>query len=366
MNIKEILLSYEIRLRRKILGKKPPNQLIESVTNKACFNLRNVVPFVSGQKVSGRYHKFSWPYGVLSKGLCLVKTEWSSNVQLTLAKYCDDFSDSGLNITSVEECMVGETILHMAELHQNRKWATAADRVANYLDSEFKKTPHAISYLGNQEALCFIDSVMMICPFLIKYGVANQKERFIEFGLRQLSDFLTYGMDINSNLPFHGYNPSKNNIPVGLVGWGRGTGWLVIGLLDSTLALPKDHAWRSQGLEHIERLANTISRYQIESGGWESLLNRSGTYDTSATIFLSYFILKAVRANVLPISYAKNIKKSVDSLKECIWKDGTVDLAQGNCISMTHMSNTFSPQPFVQSMAAVVFELQESLTSITA
>lgn len=357
--MREIYASYLTRLNRKIYGNKSPTNINQAVIQKSCNQLENIPTFVSGQKASNRYHKYSWPYGVLAKGLCEIKEYKPELVSDTLISYFDEFVASKIEVSSIEECMIGEPLLDQAIKQNNPDYLAAADRIAIYLKKRFNETTSAVSYLGNQEGICFVDSLAMICPFLISYGNYTKDKQYIDFGIKQLNDFIQFGIEPRSGLPFHGYNPSKNNIPVGLPGWGRGVGWLAIAIIDSVIALPSEHHWRDEGIKHIQKLAETIALYQMPDGSWQCLLNRSGQFDSSVTVFLSYFLLKAVKEGFLINEYLKLTDKSIKRLKQCVWANGLVDLAQGNCISMTHMSENFAPQVFVQSMAAAVFNMHQ-------
>lgn len=62
---------------------------------------------------------------------------------------------------------------------------------------------------------------------------------------RQLGNFLRYGMDERSGLPYHGYD-AESGEKRGIIGWGRAVGWLLMGISEylkaDSLLMPRNRA----------------------------------------------------------------------------------------------------------------------------
>src|SRR5699024_2785693 len=110
----------------------------------------------------------------------------------------------------------------------------------------------------------------------------------------QLTNFLSKGIEQESGLPYHAYDVN-NDTKLGIIGWGRGVGWLLIGLVDSLEYIPETHKDYKYLKNQFEGLVSKVIKYQHESGGYSwQLTAKDGFYDSSATSMISYAISKGI------------------------------------------------------------------------
>ena len=71
---------------------------------------------------------------------------------------------------------------------------------------------------------------------LPNYGEIFDKQEYRELAVLQIVNFLSYGMDGKTGLPYHGYDMT-DSCKYGIIGWGRAVGWLLRGMMGCTRAL---------------------------------------------------------------------------------------------------------------------------------
>jgi unsaturated rhamnogalacturonyl hydrolase len=147
-----------------------------------------------------------------------------------------------------------------------------------------------------------VDTLGMICPLLARYGLEQDYPEAIALAKQQLLEFLDYAMDSHSGLPFHAYRvdlPGKKEA-FGLSGWGRGTGWLALGLTGTLRWLPDDDADRLRIEEALHDLMQTAQQYQREDGLWGWAVNIPGAQpDTSTTGMMAWSIRIGIESGSL-------------------------------------------------------------------
>ena len=90
-----------------------------------------------------------------------------------------------------------------------------------------------VSYTGGRENPdMYVDTIGLVCPFLMLYSRIYEDAELENIAFRQLELFHKYGLYPGTALPNHAFN-IKSKLPLGVYGWGRGTAWYFIGLMDS-------------------------------------------------------------------------------------------------------------------------------------
>ena len=110
----------------------------------------------------------------------------------------------------------------------------------------------------------------MVCPLLARYGAQYDHPQALRLAKLQLLEFLGRGLDPRSGLPFHAYGvaDTPKNEAFGLAGWGRGTGWLALGLAGTLRWLPEEDPDRPALGRALQDLMTLAQRYQREDGLW--------------------------------------------------------------------------------------------------
>lgn len=83
--------------------------------------------------------------------------------------------------------------------------------------------------------------------------------------------------------------------------WGRGDGWVAVGMTEMLRDLPADHPAREPVLAAYRRMMATLLRHQAESGMWRQLIDNSRSWpESSSTAMFTYAFVTGVRSGWLP------------------------------------------------------------------
>lgn len=197
----------------------------------------------------------------------------------------------------------------------------------------------------------FIDTIGLVCPFLATIAKEEDNEQYEDLALAQILEFEELAFDDDYEyLPFHGYD-FESDAPLGKYGWGRGTGWYALGLIDTYQELEDDK--RKQLENSIIDLAESIGKYQKEDGGWGGTVNIiTSQTDTSATALFLYFIKLACKLEVIDKKYYIDC---IDRAEKCLMNNtlpsGRVINTEGDCIALGNYSYDYKYMPFTLGIA---------------
>lgn len=217
-----------------------------------------------------------WPAGLLLLGL--LEAEQTAAV----SSYVNEWVRKGCVVQNPDDALFGAVLLELYEETGQKEYAEAARRIASYLRDCLRDEAGSIIY-GQRSGNSWIyaDGAGMTALFLSRYtrvlgngelpsrryevsawggsrqgnprkeeeaadlqGADDQGEVFpesapprpAEQARRQLSNFAAYGMDARSGLPYHGYD-LESGVKLGIIGWGRAVGWLLMGLSEYVMDL---------------------------------------------------------------------------------------------------------------------------------
>lgn len=310
--------------------------------------------------------QYSWPEAMLAKGIYLSYERDNDKANLeALLTYCNKviaelaITQSDSNVITMDQAMVGETIIGVYEKTGAAKYRSAAENLATHLMDRSKVEATSLAYRkGNPIRLA--DGVGMICPFLARYAATFNCPEARRLAVSQLREFNRFGIDRRSGLPFHGYNPARDFSPVGLVGWGRGVGWYAIGLIDTIAALPGQDPDRAEMEDAARALAQSVVRCQRADGGWGSMLTCPSPFESSATAMIAYFLQRSITLGVISKDYDKHVARGLIALRGVTRANGDIDYAQGVCVDLNRHSTLYAPTTYAQGAALAVFAIIEA------
>lgn len=262
----------------------------------------------------------------------------------------------------VDTAMLAFAILS-SPVSDKQKIKPAMDSTAKML-LDLAERYATIPYNNSVPNVRFVDTVGMICPFLFKYGLAYDCERAIETAKRQITESIDWGIHPVQKLPAHCFNV-HSRAPLGIYGWGRGCGWLAIGLMDSYLSLltaKNSNAMNTNNhnelkdylMEQMTSVAWALIRVQMDNGAWgrQIFINEAG--ESSATAMIAWFM-----GRMCYLADNEQYKKSADKgrnfLLESTRRNGTVDFAQGDTKGIGFYSTKLDAMPAAQGFTVRCF-----------
>ena len=170
----------------------------------------------------------------------------------------------------------------------------------------------------------------MVPQFLISDGVEKGDVKLIDWGIKQFTDFIKNATDEKTGLPYHAYD-SASGERFGAIGWGRAMGWMLMGLSESILALPKKYnKERTELLNIYKKYLDTIKPYQRQDGGFSWwLLSEEGPLDSSATAMILQSMM--VVYSDIKDKYSEMAQKMLECLDTNCYDQGKVIHCSAEC-----------------------------------
>lgn len=227
----------------------------------------------------------------------------------------------------------------------------AMDYVATFLESLYNEYG-TVPYNVNASDVRFVDTVGMICPFLMKYAIVYNEPRFVDIAIEQIKEYRKYGFDKETKIPCHCFN-EKTKAPLGIYGWGRGCAWWAIGITDSLKALMESktyHIEKVMLLKYCVEFAAVMKNYQRDDGAFTRIIFTPSLEDSSAGAMLAYcfaYIAKLTESDEL----GDCCKKVLRHLKTCTRRNGVIDYAQGDTKGIGFYSDSLRVVPAAQGFA---------------
>lgn len=253
-----------------------------------------------------------------------------------------------------EGAMLAYAIL-VSPLSDKQKIKPAMDQTAFILKAMAEKYG-TVPYDTSIPNVAFVDSVGMICPFLIKYSMMYSDENALDIGRRQLMEYCEKGLHEEFNIPIHCFD-KNTGAPLGIYGWGRGCGWLALGMMESYLSLPEAsnnkavNDLKSYIFKQMIRNADAILRFQTSDGAWCRQIQLPDSGESTATAMLGRFMNKMFILSG-DTKYKSSAEKAKRFLVGCTRRNGILDYAQGDTGGIGFYSLRMDSLPAAQGFAA--------------
>lgn len=291
------------------------------------------------------YAYFNFPLAFLMLGI-LDTYECSSEVALLdkVEKRCRDLiSESGellFDFDKIDQATFGLLFLRLYMITKAKKYLTASNAIYT----------NVISFVGDDGILryrkgvnvAFIDTIGLVCPFLIMYSDITDCEQAFIIAERQVKNVMDVGLEKNGILPFHAVDLTLN-IPLGSVNWGRGVGWWILGL--APLAARSSIDEPDEYLIALQKLVDFLETARLNKEYWPQFIGHTNDnkIDSSATLM----IMLASQQGGL-----KNVKSQelLDVIKQCVDSSGVVSNSSGDTIYINKYSRAKGASELTQGL----------------
>lgn len=309
-----------------------------------------------------------WPTGLLAAGLWDCRRTLSPSAQqkieMALSAYFTRWEDRKAPIAYLDDLLAGEVFLSVYEEYgRNRKenniinpknaeqYRKAVERLAEYALSYPTDEIGSLPYRAEQKnGHVYVDSIGMICPFLYEYGRVYNNNECMELAVKQIVNFLAYGMDGCTGLPYHGY-AVQTTYKYGIIGWGRAVGWLLRGMAGCMVT---EYGTMRLRKSYIE-LVDTVLTYQRKDGyfSWQ-LQALDGPADTSATGMICVALKRGIEMGILTDSkYGQALKAGTGAIEKSI-RTGRVYDCSGECEGFGQYPQRYGAYPWALGPALML------------
>lgn len=301
--------------------------------------------------------KFFWPNGLLAISLEFSHRVDGNKMDLqSLKKYYNSWIKKGLPMNNADYAINGYSLIYLYNITNDKKYLKAIKALVDYLKSHRKTSKGSLPYRESNQNRVFVDNLGMVSPFLCRYGDMYEDRSSIDLAIAQLTNFLECGMDKKSGLPYHGYD-SENNMKLGIIGWGRAVGWLLMGLADSLEFIPRSHEKYQYLCDEFKKIVSKVVKYQNNNGHFAWQLSAiEGNIDSSSTSMICYAIRRGIMLGILPDSYIQDTNLALNALLK-ITKNGVVQECSAECRGLGMYPQIYGNYPWAQgpttSLAAI-------------
>lgn len=291
------------------------------------------------------YAYFNFPLAFLLLGL-LDKHESVGEKKLLNAveQKCEELVlDNGalaFTFDKVDQAMFGLVFLRLHTITKAKKYLKAADEIYK----------NVLSYVGDDGIVryrqgvnvAFIDTIGLVCPFLVKYSDVTNCEQALELAEKQIENVLNTGLEKNGILPYHAVDLNLN-APLGSINWGRGIGWWVLGLAPLAAKSTKDAP--NKYLLTLQKVIEFLETTRIDNQYWSQFIGHTNdnTIDSSATLM---FLLATRQAKI------RNVESQelLSIIGHCVDSSGTVLNASGDTIYINKYSRVKGASELTQGL----------------
>lgn len=250
-----------------------------------------------------------------------------------------------------DQFLKGYALLHVAKCRQQDKWLSAGRSLATMLAEIGDNAVEGSIPYTNDTSLVLVDTLGMICPFLARAGLMFDEPAIVDMAVLQIQNFARNALDPNTALPYHGYyagGPSR----LGPWGWGRGTGWMLIGIVDTLIDLPADHASAPELKALLNRVVESLIEFQKQDGHWSWVLPMTDTKsDASATAFIAYAIARARQHDLIGHELNGLLTRALSALAKSRLENGIYTGGSGECLGVNGYARDFRPSHWLQAMS---------------
>lgn len=272
------------------------------------------------------------------------------SIAILTEKYTDPFSGEWKTEPQRVDCAMLAYEMLCCPHVDNSLIEPAAGYVADMLTG-LAEEYGTVPYNRNVPDVRFVDTVGMICPFLIKYAEVYKKTDCIDIAMRQIKEYNEYGLNENG-IPIHCFSKESRE-PLGIYGWGRGCAWWALGLTDSLRSLLKLDGFNSEKAYLLKKLLAFLDKmigYQRPDGSFGRMLFTDSLRDSSAAAMLAY-CFKYAYSLTKDEKYRDAAEKALDNLLTCTRRNGVIDYSQGDTGGIGFYSNSLSVIPAAQGFA---------------
>ncbi|MBK7871256.1 MAG: glycoside hydrolase family 88 protein [Saprospiraceae bacterium] len=168
-----------------------------------------------------------------------------------------------------------------------------------------------------QQTRYWIDDVFMVSSLQVEAFKATNDKKYLNRAALFTANYID-SLQQPNGLFHHG--------PEAPIYWGRGNGWMAVGMATIISTLPKNDPYYNTIIEGYQKMMKTLLEYQDENGMWRQIIDYPAAWEeSSCTAMFAYAIAEGVRTGILKESQYKNaILKAWEALKTKVNEQGAV------------------------------------------
>ncbi len=340
--------------------------------------VKDTIKKLAGRSTSNRDMLF-WPAGMLLLGLfsAIEDSQVDDPLKETVLHEIEIYINTWADVTDetfsyVDDALSGLSMIELFRKTGKDKYLSYAGKLYDFLCNYRKTEEGSIIYnssAGNDYV--FADGAGETAMFLFSYAKITKSETAFLLGAKQLTNYYKYGFDFRSSLPYHAFS-NKDNKKLGLLGWGRACGWLLMGyseVFDTIKLFSSDDKENDTSLLYKElvsqylTICDTVISYQRPDGGFSWHLPAiGGEPDTSASAMIGLSLVRGINANVFGKkveAYKNSARRLVDFISNHCEK-GSVGGSLSGCEDLGVHRQIYGHYPWGQGAAMALISIYKN------
>lgn len=187
----------------------------------------------------------------------------------------------------------------------------------------------------------YLDCLHFDPPFLVHLGRLRDDAAMVDEGVGQALAYVSMLQDPESGL-FRHFWLERTARPY-VLGWARGQGWALLGLLDVLEQLPAGHPGRPRLADAARTLAEAMASLQRPDGSWWAVAQEPGSGPESSTAaFMAVAFARGVTMGLLPAEvFLPAGGQAWAATREALGEDGVLAGVSAAVWSSTSMAHYF-------------------------
>lgn len=173
----------------------------------------------------------------------------------------------------------GKPYLELGLYYADTQWAVPADvkpEQKDYADKGY-----------SWQTRIWLDDMFMITMIQTQAYRATGDRTYIDRAAKEMVLYLDE-IQLKNGLFHHS--------PDAPFAWGRGNGWMAVGMAELLRALPDDHPHKARIMQGYLKMMATLLTYQAEDGMWRQLIDDKDSWkETSGTAMFTYALIRGVK-----------------------------------------------------------------------
>ena len=133
----------------------------------------------------------------------------------------------------------------------------------------------------------WIDDMFMITAIQAQAYRVTDDSKYIDRAAKEMVLYLDE-IQLDNGLFYHS--------PEAHFSWGRGNGWMAVGMAEILRILPKKNPNRERIMEGYHKMMSALLKYQEEDGMWRQIIDDEEAWkETSATAMFTYAMITGVK-----------------------------------------------------------------------
>lgn len=133
----------------------------------------------------------------------------------------------------------------------------------------------------------WIDDMFMITAVQAQAYLATSDRKYIDRAAKEMVLYLDK-IQLENGLFYHS--------PDAHFSWGRGNGWMAVGMAEILRILPKDNPNRTRIMEGYHKMMAALLKYQEKDGMWRQIIDDQEAWkETSGTAMFTYAMITGVK-----------------------------------------------------------------------